>query len=228
MASKYDPMREEVERLLDENHTVTEICEKLGIPLGTIPYLIDKWGLKEKQVRHTGKYKPETIATWSKTCAEMRSRGPHWNLGRWKVRGQVVSPEEVCEELKGYVEQDLTIAQMADLMGVYPRVITKRLIHCGLQQGIRSGDRCSWWKGGHKKYRGPGWQTIRRQALKRDGYKCKDCGLRYQEALDRGHALNVHHLVPYEKTQDNSLENLITLCQPCHMKREWRDGTYAN
>lgn len=52
----------------------------------------------------------------------------------------------------------------------------------------------------------------RRKALKRDGYRCQNCG-RPKEVLDRlGVELHVHHLRP----GDDSVEALQTLCADCH------------
>jgi len=33
-------------------------------------------------------------------------------------------------------------------------------------------------------------------------------------------ALNVHHIDPYRKSKDHTLENLVTLCKSCHIKIE--------
>ncbi len=71
------------------------------------------------------------------------------------------------------------------------------------------------WRGGAdhpKDRRGPGWRTYREQTRRRDGYRCRLCGI--------GGRLEVHHIVAYKLTRDNSLGNLITLCQPCHVKVE--------
>lgn len=34
----------------------------------------------------------------------------------------------------------------------------------------------------------------------------------------RGGVLNAHHIVPWVISKDNSMDNLITLCVPCHSK----------
>ncbi len=44
----------------------------------------------------------------------------------------------------------------------------------------------------------------------RDNFHCRICG--YSEELQ------VHHIVPWHLTQDNSRENLVTLCRGCHKK----------
>lgn len=57
-------------------------------------------------------------------------------------------------------------------------------------------------------YRGQNWAEIRKEIIKRDDKKCKVCGKKKR--------LQVHHIVPWRQTKDNSPENLITLCIGCH------------
>ena len=59
--------------------------------------------------------------------------------------------------------------------------------------------------------RGNDWDVQREKAIKRDNHICRICGIK---------ATNVHHIIPYRKTQDNSLINLITLCNKCHKQTE--------
>jgi hypothetical protein len=67
-----------------------------------------------------------------------------------------------------------------------------------------------WESGQH--YRGPGWNTIRKNILERDNHCCKICG-----SSDK---LHIHHIVPYKISKDNSPENLVTLCPTCHVAVE--------
>lgn len=57
-------------------------------------------------------------------------------------------------------------------------------------------------------YRGQDWADIRIKIIKRDKNKCKLC--------DASERLQVHHIVPWRQTKDNSSTNLITLCISCH------------
>jgi 5-methylcytosine-specific restriction endonuclease McrA len=87
----------------------------------------------------------------------------------------------------------------------------------------------SWsWKGGKIPYYGPNWRAQKRKARKRDGYKCRACGITPKQY---GHALDVHHIVPFRQfyyipgenenyLQANKLDNLVTLCKSCHMLAE--------
>lgn len=56
---------------------------------------------------------------------------------------------------------------------------------------------------------GEGWEELRQQTLRRDGYACTRCG-----ADDR--TLQAHHIVPRAQGGPDDLENLLTLCRPCH------------
>lgn len=85
------------------------------------------------------------------------------------------------------------------------------------------------WKGGKFKYYGPNWGRQSRAARKRDGHKCRHCGMTEKKL---GRKLDVHHIIPFRTfgyIQDkntnhkdaNLLTNLITLCPDCHKKAEW-------
>lgn len=80
----------------------------------------------------------------------------------------------------------------------------------------------SWhWKGGQQNY-GEGWTPEkRRRVRRRDGYECAICGTSQDDHDGR---LHVHHIVPARDFEDaerrNAMDNLITLCQPCHMRAE--------
>ena len=55
------------------------------------------------------------------------------------------------------------------------------------------------------------WQVARAKAIERDGGKCRLCGTEGK---------HVHHLFHRTDAEmhDHSLENLVTLCNPCHTK----------
>jgi len=56
------------------------------------------------------------------------------------------------------------------------------------------------------------WDVIRTQVYKRDGYRCVMCG-------NKG-KLHAHHIVPVRISKDNSLSNLVSVCNRCHRKLE--------
>jgi 5-methylcytosine-specific restriction endonuclease McrA len=55
-----------------------------------------------------------------------------------------------------------------------------------------------------------------RRVIERDSWSCQNCG--------RGSQLQVHHLRFRSALGDDSLENLITLCDVCHANVHRRQG----
>ena len=76
------------------------------------------------------------------------------------------------------------------------------------------------WRGGYNDYYGSNWRSQRRKVRKRDNYICQLCGEK-----QRGRALDVHHIKPFNEFHDyreaNKHENLISLCLPCHRLINW-------
>lgn len=74
------------------------------------------------------------------------------------------------------------------------------------------------WKGGRagekERINSIEWKEIRKKVYARDKYTCQVCGKKNPRPLQ------CHHIIPYRITQDNSIENLITLCCSCHVKEE--------
>lgn len=63
-----------------------------------------------------------------------------------------------------------------------------------------------------KKYYTEDWDTIRKKVYRRDGYKCVLCGKKGK--------LHAHHIIPVRISRDNSLSNLVSVCNKCHRKLE--------
>jgi S-adenosylmethionine hydrolase len=57
------------------------------------------------------------------------------------------------------------------------------------------------------------WTTIRRNILIRDNFTCQNCFITNVK-------FDIHHKIPFLETFDNSEENLITLCESCHLEAE--------
>lgn len=65
------------------------------------------------------------------------------------------------------------------------------------------------------------WRTLCDRVRSRDGYRCTRCGMANAEHFKRYcRRLEVHHIVPYRLSGDNSLDNLTSLCLHCHRTRE--------
>ena len=59
------------------------------------------------------------------------------------------------------------------------------------------------------------YSLLRHRVLERDAWRCQDCG----SFTD----LHVHHLAKRSSLGGDALDNLITLCAACHMKRHTGD-----
>lgn len=66
----------------------------------------------------------------------------------------------------------------------------------------------------HKTPRTINWR-LRFLVLKRDNFKCKNCGR--APAIDPGVILHVDHIKPWSKGGETILENLQTLCSKCNI-----------
>lgn len=58
---------------------------------------------------------------------------------------------------------------------------------------------------------------LREQVLQRDKCRCRECGI--QVILEKGLMSNIHHIQPRSAGGLDVLENLITLCEPCHVTK---------
>lgn len=60
-------------------------------------------------------------------------------------------------------------------------------------------------------------EPVRRQALRRDEYKCQKCGWNHELwNRDDPRFLELHHIIHHAKGGTNELGNLITYCNSCH------------
>ena len=75
---------------------------------------------------------------------------------------------------------------------------------------------CRYWSKGRwgKDKNGLSWKTQRRLAWERDDFTCQHCGERKSRKPD------VHHINPWMNSHSHALDNLICLCQSCHLKEE--------
>lgn len=83
-----------------------------------------------------------------------------------------------------------------------------------------SGSNHHNWRGGLSPYP-KGWtDTLRKSIRQRDNYVCQICGMRQDKLKGMFKKLDVHH-IDYNKDNLNP-NNLITLCQKCHMKTNYK------
>ena len=63
------------------------------------------------------------------------------------------------------------------------------------------------------------FNRLRNKVVRRDGNKCTKCGSTIK--------LEVHHIDGLAESHDNRMENLITLCHPCHMELHGKKSKFA-
>lgn len=81
--------------------------------------------------------------------------------------------------------------------------------YCGTELSIREG-------------RQPIPRKLRHEVFKRDGYRCRECGLSKEET-----SLEIDHIIPVAKGGTNDIDNLQTLCRQCNRMKhtdEWVGG----
>lgn len=129
-----------------------------------------------------------------------------------------------------YVEDDLSIIDLCELLNLTEPTILRWLDRHNIETTERypTGKDHPLWRKDTERYRGSSWNDQRKEALRRDQYRCQKCGITEPYHRDRvGHGLHVHHKIPYREFDDhkkaNRLDNLITLCGSCHMVVEYND-----
>jgi len=61
-------------------------------------------------------------------------------------------------------------------------------------------------------------EDLKRAVWRRDRYRCQECGIAV--AGQRGCKPQTHHMVPRHSSGSEEMENLTTLCLPCHATKE--------
>lgn len=102
----------------------------------------------------------------------------------------------------------------------------RKFIYCSVEcmsehyhnEKLFTGENNEMWKGGGDHYYGDNWRHQRKKARERDGHTCQHCGIKEE---DNSKQLSVHHIKPFRSFNGdyksaNQLDNLITLCEPCH------------
>lgn len=131
----------------------------------------------------------------------------------------------ICANLSPSNQVDCVCKHCGNPFQAYPSDIKRgNGKYCSMECSILAhrGEGSSLWRGGFKYYRGKNWLQQRKLAYARDGGICQYCGKKSQKGKPKN---GVHHIRPFREFNNdyvsaNQLTNLITLCQPCHMKAE--------
>lgn len=140
-----------------------------------------------------------------------------------KCRGLYDRKREVrqCANCGEYVER-----KISDFKRVDNSNIDREYTYCSIEcmgehysrEQLFTGENNEMWRGGGEYYYGDNWRSQRRKARERDNYTCQRCGIKEE---DNNKQLSVHHIKLFRSFNGdyksaNQLDNLITLCEPCH------------
>lgn len=148
---------------------------------------------------------------------------------QWRLPPKTSGPEN--PQWKGG-KRDLECAVCGESVKRYPSNVSEVTVcgHACRRQWLSdsfTGDGHPNWKGGGNGSYGKGWNSVRRNALERDGYQCVVCG---SSKAEIGRNPDVHHIVPVrsfiesvEHTREDAhfLDNVVSLCISCHRKADF-------
>ncbi|MDS0220281.1 HNH endonuclease [Haloarcula sp. S1AR25-5A] len=150
-------------------------------------------------------------AEWRHTRQISGPDNPNWNGGKLRFDCSV------CETAVERYPSDVTGEV----------ILCSRNCHAEWLSEAFTGDGHPNWRGGGVGEYGPGWRTVREQALERDGHACVLCGT---DADELGRNPDVHHIVPVRlfaampalTVRDaHTLDNVVSLCPGCHRRAEF-------
>lgn len=183
-----------------------------------------------------------------KNGIERRSLSDSQMAYKQKVLSEDLNDYDTMFQL--HIVQKMPLAEIANHYGCTPRTVRRRLIKLGIDvKDYRYDDvkDTSTYIEFHETFKSTVRNRLRyltKQAMERDGYKCRECGS--TENLEVHHIkrfglilrriLNEHkELNEFDKREElfqivihdeemTDLDNLITLCQECHRKTfVWND-----
>lgn len=179
------------EMYIDERKPAREIARDVGCAKATVLNWLDRHDIEKRQ-------KGEAQAKHAELLDESWLRNQHNQKGK--------SQHQIAKEL-----------------GSHPVVVNQWMKKHGIEGRTELGP-----NSGQEEFdeKGPQWDKKRKLALKRDSYRCSDCDA---EQGPNGVSLDVHHITPRHKfvgedgsidwDSANDVDNLISLCRSCHLKR---------
>lgn len=224
-------LREQIET---KRRTYVDIGKQFGKDHTTIYYWAKKFGIKPLQKAKQeficpvckkpfvkAIYKERQTTYCSQPCA-YRGR----TLGTTKRK--VKRPYNIKKKATKITKVCVWCGKMFDVFKTNKsqKFCSKECVWKRLSETMRGENNPAWVDGSsytRRCHRGHDWDKKRKKCYARDEYTCQVCGVRCvgRRALNEsnGHRLiQAHHIVPYKATQDNSPNNLITLCASCHTK----------
>lgn len=242
---KFDGGLEEAKRRLGLEHydqlsktRFTVNCANCGTEVEKTPselaasdfhYCSQECHYEHKKERYSGRGNPQSTLEKvpCESCGEMIDR-PQWKREK--------NEKHYCSDCWGDAKVAIECEQCREIERVWPSAADKRRF-CSYEcmgewrgEEITGQDHPRFREGYRPGYYGPNWDQQRRDAIVRDQARCRDCGLTEAQSMEQfGEGLSVHHITPVrdfldegelDYQQANQVGNLVSLCRPCHSKRE--------
>lgn len=231
--------------LRDDCLSQAEIADKLGCSQATVRNWMKRSGMDTSKLQKPKPWRDEEVLRRLYVDQEltMEEVASTLNCGRqaveeWIHRHGIPTrsrnpdpPDELTRKTtlrELYVEEGSSTYSIAEELDCAPSAVHGWLQRHGIETrsvGSQPGELHHRWKGGFDPYYGRNWHGQRRNALRRDNYKCKHCGITenaHREQYKAG--LDVHHITPFRRfdkpVNANQLDNLVTLCRRCHNRLE--------
>lgn len=215
-------------RFVDEDKTAAEIAEMCDVTPSTIGKHLSDAGIEVREEAVT------VECTW---CGAELERQPS-SFGETdrffcpggECQGAWLSANRVGEDNPNYKRISVECDYCNEIFQRQPNAAdrndrdfcSRKCYSLWRSEEVR-GDSHPRFSGGPADY-GEGWNDKKKKrARARDDKECQHCGVSQDEHIKKsGRKLDVHHIQPARMFDDdaeaNSLENLVTLCQSCHMQ----------
>ena len=135
------------------------------------------------------------------------------NFSSWKmINNNPMFKEEIREKVKSTASINNAFKRQNDPEG---KTTHRTEEHKKKYSLSKMGSKNPRYLGNNKKRKiNQNYNSIRQEVLKRDNYKCQHCS--------SSEKLEIHHIDPYRNSQNDELDNLLTLCKTCHIKEDNR------
>ncbi len=198
---------------------ITKNCEICGKPFEVKPY-------RAKKARFCSFICSGHWHMANRSMPNQHKIGNTWRKGLRPTNAFTSEQVRVANSPRLVVVQEFICEHCGKTFAVKPWLVrqngTPRFCshECFHLSGAFLGNKSPCWVGGKQTYRGRTWHAARLLAIERDKGTCRLCGRII------GNSIPVHHVRPFRDFPTteaaNSLDNLICLCQSCHMKQEDR------
>lgn len=191
-------------------------CDCCGKEFLKEKYRLDKTNSNFCSVECMGKAKEKQVECVCENCEKAftvrKSRNELYNARfcshecreefyKYDLEGNEINPNRVCPEC----DKQFTVRRDEIRRG--------KGIYCSDKCKYDSM-KCLYGENDIHFYSSSEWSKLKLKCRKQYDYTCQICGVRQK-------SIHVHHMIPRRIGGPDELGNLITLCQPCHIKTEW-------